>query len=109
MGCGTASKGGSGTSPEPSLRAPFWHKSQGVVAPAGLPARGWGMFEKTERGDASRRTLAPLEQAPRDTSSGADCELLRLCDEFRRAHAQWVEYFSSLTDDIMDQAPASAE
>lgn len=67
------------------------------------------MFEKTERGDGNRRTLAPLEQAPRDPSLGADCELLRLCDEFRRAHAQWVEYFNSLADDIVDQAPASGE
>ena len=67
------------------------------------------MFEQTERGDANRRTLAPLEQAPRDTSPGADCELLRLCDEFRRAHARWVEYFNSLGDDTVDQAPASGE
>src|SRR5438132_13905479 len=67
------------------------------------------MFEQTERGDANRRTLAPLEQAPRDTSPGADCELLRLCDEFRRAHARWVEYFNSFGDDTVDQAPASGE
>jgi hypothetical protein len=67
------------------------------------------MFEQTERGVANRRTLAPLEQAPRDTSPEADCELLRLCDEFRRAHARWVEYFNSLADDIVDQEPASGE
>ena len=67
------------------------------------------MFEKTERGDANRRTLAPLEQAPRDTSPGADCELLRLCDEFRRAHARWVEYFNSLADNMVDQEPAMGE
>jgi hypothetical protein len=67
------------------------------------------MFEKTERGDVSRRTLAPLEQPPQDTSSDADRELLRRCDEFRRAHAQWVEYFNSLADDMVDQAPASGE
>jgi hypothetical protein len=67
------------------------------------------MFEKTERGDANSRTLAPLEQAPRDTSPEADCELLRLCDEFRRAHARWVEYFNSLADNMADQEPAMGE
>jgi hypothetical protein len=63
----------------------------------------------TKRGDANRRTPDPLEQALQDTSPGADCELFRLCDEFRRAHARWVEYFNSLGDDIVDQEPASGE
>jgi hypothetical protein len=67
------------------------------------------MFEKTERGDANRRTVAPLEEAPRDTSPEADCELLRLCDEFRRAHARWIEYFDSLADNMVDQEPAMGE
>jgi hypothetical protein len=67
------------------------------------------MAEQTERGDTNRRTLAPLEQAPGDASPESDCEVLRLCDEFRRAHAQWVEYFNSLADDTVDQAPASGE
>lgn len=63
----------------------------------------------TKRSDVNRLTLAPFEEAPLVRPLGADCELLRLCDEFRRAHARWVEYFNSLTDDIVNQAPASGE
>jgi hypothetical protein len=66
------------------------------------------MFEQTKRGDANRRTLAPVEQTP-DTSPDADCELLELCDEFHRAHARWVEYFNSLSDNLVDQEPATGE
>jgi len=56
------------------------------------------MSEQTERGDANR-----------DTPPGADGELLRLCDECRSAHAQWVEYFNSFSDDMVDQEPATGE
>jgi hypothetical protein len=70
---------------------------------------GVGMFERTDRGDVDGLTLAPFEEAPRDTPSGIDSELLRLCDECRRAHAQWVAYFDSLADDVVGQAPASGE
>ena len=81
-------------------RGPVYRKI-GVAFPIGV-----GM---TKRGDVNRLTLAPFEEAPLARPPGGDCELLRLCDEFRRAHARWVEYFNSLTDDIVDQAPASGE
>lgn len=63
----------------------------------------------TKRGNVSRLTPFPVEEAPLDQPPGADCELLRLCDECRRAHAKWVAYFNSLTDDAVAQAPAFEE
>jgi hypothetical protein len=63
----------------------------------------------TKRGDVNRLTLAPFEEAPLARQLGADCGLLRLCDEFRRAHARWVEYFNSLSEDMIDQEPAIGE
>jgi hypothetical protein len=67
------------------------------------------MSGQTERGEVDRRTLDSLKEAPRDTPAGADSELLRLCDECRSAHARWVEYFSSLPDNMVDQEPAAGE
>ena len=67
------------------------------------------MSELTERGNADRRTLDSLNDAPHDRPPGADSELLQLCDECRSAHSRWVEYFNSLSDDMVDREPAAGE
>src|SRR5216684_5291624 len=66
------------------------------------------MFEQTE---CSKLELssAPSQEPSRDTPLGTDYQLFRLCNECRSAHAQWVACFDSFPDDVVDQAPASAE
>jgi hypothetical protein len=67
----------------------------------------------TKRGDVNRLAYAPLQEAALDPAldptPGTDSELLHLCDECRRAHAEWVAYFNFLVDDAVTRAPASEE
>jgi hypothetical protein len=65
--------------------------------------------KQTDRGYANRRIPASLKEAPPDTPPEADGELIRLCDECRSAHARWVEYFNSLSDNTAEQEPAISE
>lgn len=67
----------------------------------------------TKRGDVNRLAYAPFQEAALDPAldptPGTDSELLHLCDECRRAHAEWVAYFNFLVDDAVTRAPASQE
>src|SRR5260370_38890473 len=63
----------------------------------------------TKRGDVNRLGYAPFQEAALDPPPGTDSELLHLCDECRRAHAEWVAYFNFLADDTVTRAPASEE
>jgi hypothetical protein len=67
----------------------------------------------TKRGDVNRLAYAPFQEAALDPAldptPGTDSELLHLCDECRRAHAEWVAYFNFLVDDAVTRAPASEE
>ena len=63
----------------------------------------------TKRRDVNRLAYAPFQEAALDPAPGTDSELLNLCDECRRAHAEWVAYFNFLADDAVTRAPASEE
>jgi hypothetical protein len=94
------------------LLCAFLAQEQGVAAAnQARPGfrRGGGVSKQTDRGYANRRIPASLKEAPPDTPPEADGELLRLCDECRSAHARWVEYFDSLSDNMTDHEPAIGE